>query len=634
MKTGILLYLFVIHLPILCFTQIDTILSIPLDSIEIQKSRLDLFNTGIKVQKISDKNLQDFNHLNLSDLLALETGVYIKNYGGGNIATPTFRGGNSNHTTILWNGFNINSNLNGGSNLNLIPVQLMNDINVQYGGTTSMWGSGAIGGSVHLNNIFKSQQIFSYHYINGSFGHHQHQIQSNFTIGKNKTYIKAFTLNALNNFPFKHQNEEFTQQHAQIQNKGYLIGHQLNIHPKQTIEIHLWHQYSSNEIPPTLSQIQSKSVQNDHILRCNAQWKYVEKNKHFVIRAGYFNEKNGYTDSIANIFAINKSTQLIIENENNFKLNKNHQIQIGAQQSFTNGFSRNFNGIAQQNKTSGFLLYQFKSNNAKNIIIASLRKEFVTNQINPLSFSANYERILAKNIQIFANINRVNRIPTFNDLFWIPGGNPNLLPEQGWTSELGIKWKAKINKNTHYHLEINGYNKRIKNWIIWLPNTNFWSPMNLMNVHSYGLETNHKIFWTKNNWKIQFNLNTNYNIAHNTTSKTLNDASLYKQLIYTPIYNFNSGLLIQYKKLSIQYRQNYIGYTYISSDHSNHLPPYSIGNVNFQFQQEFKKISANYFLQITNMWNVNYQVVQNRPMPPQQFYLGIQLSYKPLNLKK
>jgi hypothetical protein len=75
LKTGILLYLFVIHLPILCFTQIDTILSIPLDSIEIQKRRLDLFNTGIKVQKISDKSLQDFNHLNLSDLLALETGV-------------------------------------------------------------------------------------------------------------------------------------------------------------------------------------------------------------------------------------------------------------------------------------------------------------------------------------------------------------------------------------------------------------------------------------------------------------------------------------------------------------------------------------------------------------------------------
>ena len=87
--------------------------------------------------------------------------------------------------------------------------------------------------------------------------------------------------------------------------------------------------------------------------------------------------------------------------------------------------------------------------------------------------------------------------------------------------------------------------------------------------------------------EIQFNLNTNYNIAHNTTSKTLNDASLYKQLIYTPIYNFNTGLLIQYKKLSIQYRQNYIGYTYISSDHSNHLPPYSIGNVNFQFHQEY-----------------------------------------------
>ncbi|MEY5042645.1 MAG: hypothetical protein RLZZ414_2209, partial [Bacteroidota bacterium] len=235
---------------------------------------------------------------------------------------------------------------------------------------------------------------------------------------------------------------------------------------------------------------------------------------------------------------------------------------------------------------------------------------------------------------IYSNFNRVNRIPTFNDLFWIPGGKLNLLPEQGFTSELGLKWTIKLNKNTLYHLEINGYNKRINNWIIWLPNTNFWSPMNLMNVHSYGLESNHKIHWAKDNWKIQFNLNTNYNIAHNTTSKTPNDASLYKQLIYSPIYNFNGGLLIQYKKISVQYRQNYIGYTYTSSDHSNYLPPYSVGNLSVQYTKEYTKINTNYFFQITNIWNENYQVVQNRPMPPQQFYTGIQLSIKHLNFKK
>ncbi len=634
LKTGILFISTLIFISNLCYSQKDTLISIPLDSIKVQSDRLNLFQNGIKIQKISEKSLQDFKHLNLSDLLALETGVYIKNYGGGNMATITLRGGNSNHTSILWNGFNINSSLNGGNNLNLIPVQFMDEINVQYGGSSSMWGSGSIGGSVHLNNNFKNENTISYNFILGSYGHQQHQIKSDFKIGKHKTYIKAFNLNSVNNYPYLYQNREIIQNHASIHNLGYLIGNQFTINQKQTVEIHIWHQYTFNEIPPILNQNISKAIQNDHNIRLNAQWKYQLKNKQFVLRSGYFNEKNGFTDSMANIFALNKSTQFLIENENNFYIHKNHQLQIGLQQSFINGFSQNFNGIVQQNKTSGFILYQFKSNNLKNKLSLSVRKEWVSNQINPLSFSANFERKILKYFTIYSNFNRVNRIPTFNDLFWIPGGKLNLLPEQGFTSELGLKWTIKLNKNTLYHLEINGYNKRINNWIIWLPNTNFWSPMNLMNVHSYGLESNHKIHWAKDNWKIQFNLNTNYNIAHNTTSKTPNDASLFKQLIYTPIYNFNGGLLIQYKKISVQYRQNYIGYTYTSSDHSNYLPPYSVGNLSFQYAKEYTKINTNYFFQITNIWNENYQVVQNRPMPLQQFYIGIQLSIKHLNFKK
>lgn len=614
--------------------QKDSLLIIPLDSININKNRVEIFKNGIKIQNISNKSLQDFKHQNLADLLALESSVYIKNYGGGNMSSTALRGGNSNHTSILWNGFRINSNLNGGMNLNLIPILFIDEIKVQYGGTTSMWGSGAIGGSVHLNNNFNAKNNTSYQYTNGSFGYQQHQLQFNYSRGKFKSYVKAFSFNALNNYPYLYENEKIIQNHAQIVNNGFITGKQYTLNSKQTLEVHFWYQNTKNEIPPIINQSYSKAKQQDEFFRVNSKWIYQEKNKQHSIKAAFFKEKNIYTDPIANINALNQSNILIIENENNWFIQKKHQIQLGFQQSFANGYSKNFNGIAQLNKTSAFILYQFKSKNSENIFNTSFRKEYINNQINPFSFSASFEKLILKNLKLYVNINRVNRIPTFNDLYWIPGGKINLLPEKGWTGEIGSKINFKLKKTLNYQLETNFYNKIINDWIIWLPNGNYWSPMNLMRVNSYGIETNQKIIWLVNKLKIQIYCNTSYNIAKNTISKTPNDLSLNKQLIYTPIYNFNGGFWIDYKKISIQYRQNYIGYTYTSSDHSSYLPPYSVGNLNIQYIQDLKNINVNIHLQITNIWNTNYQVIQNRPMPPLQFYLGIQLKINNLNFKQ
>ena len=34
---------------------------------------------------------------------------------------------------------------------------------------------------------------------------------------------------------------------------------------------------------------------------------------------------------------------------------------------------------------------------------------------------------------------RSYRAPTLNERYWVPGGNPALLPEAGWGSEAGLR---------------------------------------------------------------------------------------------------------------------------------------------------------------------------------------------------
>src|SRR4051812_12993113 len=95
--------------------------SFHLKEVIVTSNRLVNFSAGTKVNDIDSLALAQHNSTNLADLLADESPVFIKSYGLGSLATTSFRGGSANHTAILWNGFNINSPMNGQLDLSLVP---------------------------------------------------------------------------------------------------------------------------------------------------------------------------------------------------------------------------------------------------------------------------------------------------------------------------------------------------------------------------------------------------------------------------------------------------------------------------------------------------------------------------------
>ncbi len=68
-----------------------------------------------------------------------------------------------------------------------------------------------------------------------------------------------------------------------------------------------------------------------------------------------------------------------------------------------------------------------------------------------------------------------SRLPDFNERYWNPGGNPDLLPERGWTLAL-----ARTQQGPHfsYGIELNG--RRLFNAIAWIfdGEQNAWTPIN------------------------------------------------------------------------------------------------------------------------------------------------------------
>jgi hypothetical protein len=90
------------------------------------------------------------------------------------------------------------------------------------------------------------------------------------------------------------------------------------------------------------------------------------------------------------------------------------------------------------------------------------------------------------------------------------------------------------------------------------------------------------------------------------------DASLHKQLIYTPRYTGNGTFFVQYKKLRVDYTQLYVGYRFTNSDNGSWLNPFTTGDVRASLRlDEASRYSCS--LLCSNLFNQAYAMVLGRP---------------------
>ena len=117
---------------------------------------------------LNDSILQK-NQPILSQILQFESPIYIKENGLGMVSSPSFRGTTASQTAIIWNGININSAINGQTDFSTINAKSYDGIIIKPGGGSIAYGTGAIGGSVHLLDKFKYDNQIS-HKINAGYG--------------------------------------------------------------------------------------------------------------------------------------------------------------------------------------------------------------------------------------------------------------------------------------------------------------------------------------------------------------------------------------------------------------------------------------------------------------------------------
>ena len=628
----------------------DTLVAAP--EVVVYGNRLTEFNAGVKILTIDSLTQNQFRQNNLSSLLEQNSTLYIKSYGLGSLSTTSFRGASAEQTSLLWNGFNIQSPMNATLDLALVPVSLIDQVKVQYGGSGAMWGSGSVSGSIHLDNKPVFGKGLSLQYNNGYGSFHSFSDQVSATLSK-KNYIisiKGFLNNAKNNFPYINTTEYgsplIKQSNASLQQYGYMMDNYIKISKRNQLNFRVWQQSSNREIPPTMVVNISDAVQKDWFLRLSSEWQHTRNKTVWNARAAYFDEYLLYQDKFAATNSHNHSICQISEVETKINVFKSGLLNIGINNTNNTAIVDSYSGKPKQNRTALFTSFKYAGKKERWKINVGARKEIVSSTrythllVVPIMPFAGADIALTKKMVLKSNVSRNYRLPAFNDLYWVPGGNINLQPEQGWSEEIGL---AFIHKNKSFIKDSLGgtgistinfsttvFNRNIHNWILWVPAGNYWVPENVLKVWSRGIENTIDLTLNIHQIKFTTGLRFDYILSTNEKVPAGSENQLGKQLIYVPQYK--GGLKVGgiYHGYSLSYTHNYTGIVYTQADDAAFVNGYWLGNMIFSKLFIKGNTGISLLFKINNIWNKSYQVIAYRAMPGRNFEIGISIQLNKL----
>ena len=97
-----------------------------------------------------------------------------------------------------------------------------------------------------------------------------------------------------------------------------------------------------------------------------------------------------------------------------------------------------------------------------------------------------------------------------------------------------------------------------------------------------------------------------------------------EQILYTPIHQGGMGIDLQLKGLSASYRHRFTGaYAGINRQ----LTSYNIADLMVRYHHIIWEVPARLSIDIKNLFNNNYQVIEDRPMPGRHYRFTLQLNF-------
>ncbi len=594
----------------------------------------------------------------LSELLSQNTPIFIKEYGRGAMATASFRGTAPSHTRVTWNGLELNSPMLGMVDFSLIPVYFTDEVKLLHGSSSLGESSGALGGTIQLENRPDWRNIRSGKFITGvgSYKTFDEYLQLNFGNRKVQSKSSVFFNSSSNDFSFTNKmnasistetgdyifNRE-KNKNADYLNYGFLEEFYLMTAPNQTFSVRTWLQHNERSIPQLQTNESDGSAninrQSENALRNVAEWKrFGTRSKLSILSALNF-QNSSY--SLENRIS-GANNQLVIDADAaivSFINKMSFRYQINDVFTYKTGIEANLYKVDTGNRLMTGRFEGYNKGRNENSIFAELETRLTPRLISVFLLREslidfNHEAILplismsyrpnpGNSLNFKGSIAYNSHPPTLNDLYYFPGGNPELKSEKGIQFDIDASDHFVIG-NASLQTGLSVFHSNINNWIIWLPSfQGYWEPFNLDKVRSFGTEAN--VQFSGHYKSVRYKIKANYAFT-STINQTEHSPAFGKQLPYIPRNSANLNFHCDFAPFYIDWMWNYYSKRYTTTANSSetisdYLYPYLMNNLQIgilfpltanQLKTEFK---------ILNIFDEQYRTVLQRPMPGRNFQI-------------
>ncbi len=593
------------------------------------------------MKKVDSLVLEAKSTSTLSELLIQHSPVFIKTYGPGGISTASFRGTTASHTLVLWNGFQLNAPSLGQVDFSTIPVFLADDIDLKWGSGTSN-NSGGLGGSVNIDskNTFGKGLILDLKQTYGSFNTWGSFVTAGYSWKKAAFRIKAYRNSSDNDFEYYNSAllppKSMKQQNADFVDYGVMP--ELSVMLKHGIlSLTSWNQWNNRNLPPIMPNVVNVNTEEwtrDNFSRNMLSYKLFWSTGNLQLKSAAFIENQHYflqTRSPLNpdvvVTSINSINDAIVL----------HQIANVEQQLYA---SWKLKGKLQWDRE------QVNSNNYADTKRRNMVSTYVAVEGNPfnnadLAVTARYDIVDAKSMGVFPTAtfsyhfpvglgvtlgySHNYRNPSLNDLYWYPGGNPDLLPEDGRTVDLAFNYR--LNQGgLKLDVRTGAYASKVKNWIQWVPTSyRYWVPQNVAKVFARGIENHIDLHYSYGDWKYSLSGNYVFTFTTDESENAQSYGNLGKQLIYIPRHHGNLFANVRWTTWDLSYTLEVTGLrnTSYADFYAFDLPAYVLHHVALGKQWPHFRVE----LRCNNLTNKDYQNVLWRPMPGRSFEVMLNYRY-------
>lgn len=592
--------------------------TLSLAEVAVYAPPLDRFAQGQKVVSFEKRELESYAARSLGDLLQEKSPVFVRQYGAGMLASPSFRGTSAGHTAVFWNGLPVNSISLGQSDLSILPIQAIDQVDLHFGSSGALFGNEAIGGSVHLSTqpLFGKGFNGRFSQTVGSFGLGNSAISAGFSSKNFSAQSKLYRQFAINDFPFRDLSKpgtpEVRAENAQTEQFGLVQDLAWNLSEKSQLKTSIWWNRADRQIQPVMGSV-TRDSQEDQSWRAVLDYFRFGNGSVWNVKAGWISDQLIFNGSE------NRTRQFLIATDWDFQKIEKWTFKGGARATFAQGELSSYSASDQRME-----LYQSAKweANERLTLSANFRQLGYQDQFVPLLPGVGMDFLIwgksETELLLKVSAGKGVKVPTLNDRFWNPGGNPDLLPEKSQTGEIGLHWHRK--SAFSWEQSLTYYRMEVDNWIIWLPQGNIWSPQNIREVLNQGLEYQGKVILKTGHWNWEAQGSYTFSQALDLTT----DAQNPRQLPYTPEHQANGSLEASKNGFSAGISTYYVGQRVIGTGNTRILEGYQLWNARLSFSQfRWKKINVPVSFQVLNLFNKDYQVLYLRAMPGRSYQLNL-----------